>query len=327
MGRICLVTGANGHLGANLVRVLLENGRKTLAVVRRDGPAQALAGLDVETRRADLLDRTSLEKAFEGADVVCHAAAVFRHWAADGERDIYEANVSMTRNVIGAARRAGASRVVYVSSLGAADKTRSPITEAGWNEDRSNVYFRSKTDSEKLAFDLAGSLGVDMVSVLPSAMIGGNLFRLTPTMSLLDKILKGTIPVNPGFYFNFVDVRDVAKGVCAAAEKGRAGERYILASERCFGMEEIVRIARRVFPDRKIKEPIRAPRLVVYPVAAMMEAAGALLGVEPLLQRNFLRVFSHRETCDTSKARKELGFNPKPPEAAIEGALKYLAER
>jgi dihydroflavonol-4-reductase len=320
-----LVTGANGHLGNNLVRLLLSRGDHVSAGIRNPQHRKTFADMGCTTVLADLLDRRALATALSGVDVVYQVGAVFKHWARNPERDIYAANMLASRNLLEAAAHAGVQRLVYVSSLAALDRSRLPITEASWNPDQSNIYFRSKTDSEKLAWELAAKHNVNMVSVLPGAMIGRNCLAPTPTMALLTSVVAGQLPVNPGFFFNFVDVEDVAAGCHSAALNGKPGERYLLANENCTSIEELVRQAQALFPERKIAMPAKPPRVVVYAVASVLEIVGRLTRREPLLQRNFLKVFTVREQCDISKAKTELGFSPRPPSEAIASALRFLA--
>lgn len=324
MQNTVLVTGANGHLGNNLVRVLLEKGEKVVAGIRNPANRAALAGLECDIAQIDLLDRSSLVKAMKGISVLYQVGAVFKHWAKDPEREIYQANLQGTQNVLEASAEAGVQRIVYVSSLGALDRSQTPITETTWNPVTSNVYFRSKVDSEKLAWKLAGELALDVVSVLPGAMIGENCFAMTPTMSLFRTILDGKLSANPGFFFNFVDVADIAEGCWLAATRGRPGERYLLANEKCTGIEEIIRIAQQEFPDSGIKMPPTPPRALLRLIVSLMEGVSKIRGVEPELQRNYLTEFSVREVCDISKARNELGFNPKPPREVIVNTLRYV---
>ncbi|MHB1737843.1 MAG: NAD-dependent epimerase/dehydratase family protein [Acidithiobacillus sp.] len=325
MQNTVLVTGANGHLGNNLVRVLLGKGEKVVAGIRNPANRAALAGLECDITQIDLLDRSSLVKAMTGVSVLYQVGAVFKHWAKDPEREIYQANLQGTRNALEAAAEAGVRRIVYVSSLGALDRSLTPITEITWNPVTSNVYFRSKVDSEKLAWKLAGELALDVVSVLPGAMIGENCFAMTPTMSLFRTILSGKLTANPGFFFNFVDVADIADGCWLAATRGRPGERYLLANEKCTGIEEIIRNAQQEFPDSEIKMPPTPPRALLCLIVSLMEWVSKIRGVEPDLQRNYLTEFSVREVCDISKARRELGFNPKPPGEVLVNTLRYVA--
>ena len=327
MSQVSVVTGANGHLGNNLVRVLLEQGDTVVAGTRGLNPDPALAGLACATAWVDLHAPDSLERAFRGAARVYLVGGVFKHWARNPQAEIYEANIAATRNALAAAAQCKVPKIVYISSLAATNRDAVPITEAGWNADTANIYFRSKTDSERLAWELAQRAGIDMVSVLPGAMVGAHCYRLTPTMELLQTVLDGRLKDEPGFWFNFVDVRDVALACRAAAERGRNGERYLLANENCTSVKELARIARKLFPNRNIPVPRTAPRALAWLIAAVAELRAAIDKSPPSLQRNFLRAFSVQEICNVEKARTELDFKPAAPAVAIEHALRYLAAR
>jgi dihydroflavonol-4-reductase len=307
------------------VRQLIERGGTVLAGTRKRTDAERLRQLGCQVVHADLLDKPSLVCALTKVDVLYQVAAVFKHWSPDPERDIYAANLLATRNILEAAAEAGVGKIVYVSSLAALDRSQTPITAITWNPDVSNVYFRSKTDSEKLAWQLAEKLGLRMVSVLPGAMIGPNCWSPTPTMSLLMTVLRGELSVDPGFYFNFVDVGDVAEACLRAAATDKYGERYLLANEHCTGIGELVQIAQTLFPERKIRTPSHLPKPLLYASVALLELVGKLRRREPQLQRDYLKAFAVREECDISKARRELGFNPQPPRQIVETTLRVLA--
>jgi dihydroflavonol-4-reductase len=167
MGHRVLVTGATGHLGNNLVRRLYAQGDEVRAGMRDLGRRAILDGVGCEVVHADLLQPASLQRALDGVEVLYQVGAVFKHWAPNPERDIYQANLEATRNIMGAAARAGVRRVVYVSSLAAVDHSRMPITDSGWNTNRGNVYYRSKVDAEKFAWSLSRQHGVPMVAIIP----------------------------------------------------------------------------------------------------------------------------------------------------------------
>jgi dihydroflavonol-4-reductase len=116
MIKLNLVTGANGHLGNNLVRALLDSGEQVRASVRDTTNTAPFEGLDCEIVQADLMDKDSLLHALEGVDTLYQVAAVFKHWARDPQRDIIEPNLQGTRNVLEAAAEKKVRRVVYVSS-------------------------------------------------------------------------------------------------------------------------------------------------------------------------------------------------------------------
>lgn len=323
--KTALVTGANGHLGFNLVKTLLNKNYKVIAGVRSLERSEHLKELNCEIRTIDLLNEKSLINNLKDADVLFQVAANFNHWAKNPEKEIYNANLLGTKNVLTAASINNFKKVVYVSSLGAANRLEVPITEKGWNSSQKNIYFKSKVDSEKLAWELAKKLSIDMVSVLPGAMIGGDCYNLTPTMKLLSTILNNKLSGDPQFYFNFVDVEDVALACIIASEKGRSGERYLLANEECTSVVQIVKIAQSNFPERKIKTPPVPPEIIFKSVVYISELLSNIRGVEPELQSNFISEFRIKETCNIEKARSELGFNPKSPQISIEKALKSLA--
>jgi nucleoside-diphosphate-sugar epimerase len=325
MSRRVLVTGATGHLGNNLVRRLYAQGDEVRAGVRDLGRRAILDGVGCEVVHADLLDPASLQRALAGVEILYQVGAVFKHWAPNPERDIYQANLEGTRNIMGAAARAGVARVVYVSSLAAADHSRTPITGSGWNMNQGNLYYRSKVDAERFAWSLSRQHGLPMVAILPGAMIGPNCFNLTPTMKLLEMVFRGRLPADAGFKFNFVDVEDIAVASLLAAAHGRPGERYVLANKHSADIAEIVRIAQQECPEQDIKMPAKPPRAILYVAALLIEAIAKLKGSEPSLRRRYLQDFTAEEICDCSKARSHLGFAPRPASEALTRAFRWLA--
>jgi dihydroflavonol-4-reductase len=326
MEQTAVVTGANGHLGNNLVRILRSNGIRVSAGIRDIAKGDFLRELGASPVKINLLDKDSLLTAFQGHDVLYQVGAVFKHWSRNPHRDIYRTNMTATRNVLEAAHESGIRKIVYVSSLAAVDRGQNPIQPTTWNKERNNVYFQSKTDSEKLAWELVEKFGLKMVSVLPGAMIGPNDFSRTPTMSMFHSILAGKLNVNPGFYFNFVDVRDVAQACYKASIKGNPGNRYLLANEKCTGIDELISIAQQMFPDLRIKTPSKLPRSILYLAASIMELIALATQKEPLLQRNYLKAFSVQEYCDISKSKSELDFNPRLPEEVIRDTFHLVYE-
>ncbi len=326
MTNLNLVTGANGHLGNNLVRALLARGETVRASVRNPSNRVPFEGLDCEIVQADLTDKDSLLRALEGVDTLYQVAAVFRHWARDPQREVIEPNMQGTRNILEAAAEQGVRRVVYVSSEVTLDHHVAPVDESTWRtEFRDNPYVQSKTESEQLAWRLAEELGLDMVSVLPGAIIGPHNFRLTPTMEYLQLALHGGVFVDVNFPFTFVDVRDLAEGIIAAASKGRRGERYLLVTEEPVRTRQIIESAQTINPQ--LKFPPRAPKWMLQIMSSGMEFVSKITGKQPLLLRSQVDLFYDiAPRKNISKARTELGFKPRSPETAIREAFEYLAE-
>ena len=323
----CLVTGANGHLGNNLVRILHDKGENVRASVRNVNYTEPFEGLDCEVVYADILDRKSLSKAMERIDIIYQVAAVYKMWAKDPQKDIIDMNIRGTENVLETAKKQGVKKIVYVSSIAALDHSLVPMDETSWNSNFSIPYYQSKTESEKLALGLAEKLDIQLISVLPTAMVGPNCFgHLTPTMEILYSIINNKLSVDPNLYFNFVDVRDVAKGMIAAAEKGRNGERYILGTEVSISTTKIIDMAQSLLPD--IKKPAKRSRNTMMILAFLMETISKFNGKPPAITLGIIKsCYGTDQSCNISKARRELGYNPVSPYDALKEALFYLLNK
>ncbi len=323
---ISLVTGGNGHLGNNLVRLLLSENKKVKTTVRNIKNQEPFKGLDCEVVQADITDSGSLKKAFQGVTNLYAVAANFSMWAKNPKIEIYNNNLQGTQNVFDIAKECGIKNIVYVSSVASLDFTNLPANvDNGYNKDRRNWYYNSKNDSDKLALELGKKYGIRTVLVLPSAMIGSTAYKLSYSNNLVLQVLNGEIPVDTNVTLNWVDVKDVALGTYNAMIKGRDKERYILSNERHTTLQESVKIASDLYPELKLKTPKKVPKWLLYSVAGLMEFSSKLSGKEPQLQRHYLDMFYDlKQDYDIRKSIKELGFNPKPSKEALEDALKYL---
>ena len=323
---ISIVTGGNGHLGNNLVRLLLSENQKVRTTVRNLSNKKPFEGLNCDVVQADILDRVALKKAFQGVTNLYAVAANFSMWAKDPKTEIYDNNMQGTQNVFDIAKECGVKNIVYVSSVASLDFTKLPgNVNNGYNKDRRNWYYNSKNDSDKLAIELGKKYGIRTVIVLPSAMIGSKAFKLSYSNSLVYQILNGEIPVDTNVTLNWIDVKDVSLGTYNAMLKGKNGERYILSTEQHTTLQESVKLASQLYPELKLKTPKKAPKWLLYFVAGLMEFGSKVTGKEPLLQRHYLDMFyGLKQDYDISKSRKELGFNPVPSEEALTAAFSYL---
>lgn len=331
---LSLVSGANGHLGNNLVRLLLAKGLPVRASVRTLSNTAPFAGLSCEVVPADITDKASMVRALQDrgngpVHTFYAVGAAFKLWARNPRKEIYDVNINGTRNLVEAAAEAGVKRIVYVSSIAALNYAHQPVSEQhGYNPDRRDWYYNSKNDGEQLAFELARKHNIELVAVLPSAMIGSEAFgSLSVSYNILKLIMNKEIPVETNIMLNWIDVNDVAEGCWQAATNGRPGERYILASERGMTIRETTQIAQALFPERKIKIPATVPKPVLYAVAWFMEMGSRLTGKAPALTPKDIAMFSGlQQHFDITKARTELGFSPKAPLAAVQDAMLYLQQ-
>lgn len=317
-----LITGASGHLGAALVRAAVHAGHDVRALVRSASRREGLQGLPIEVVEGDLLDPASLEAACEGREWVLHAGAVHRNWAPD-EAQILAPAIEGTENVLRAAKASGVRRVVIVSSNAAvgygADPKR-PLDETSWNESPHAPYVRAKTLAERRGLALGRELGLEVVSVCPCGIVGPYDRRPTPTT----KAVLGMATGGPAVLdLAITDVRDVADGVLLAAEKGRPGERYLLAGENC-SKERVAELVSGV-----IGKPVKAmlpPRAVMWALAAAGELRARLGGPDPDITRAELAdVYGRHLMYDSTKAREELGWTFRPADVALADTYRWLA--
>lgn len=323
----CLVTGANGHLGNNLVRALIDQNYQVKAGVRDLNNKKPFMGLDCKLVYTDLLDKTSLKIAMKNVDTVFHVASVFKHWATDPQKEIIEPNVMGTANIMEAAAECGVKKVILVSSIAALDHSLVPMKEDTWNTFFPNAYYQSKQEAELLAWDLSKKLNINLITVLPSSIIGEGVWgAMTPTMLFFDMVLKNQLPIDPNFAFNFVDVKDVAKGMILADKFGRIGERYILATEQSITTYEVFSLAKELFTHVVIPPGISKSELIK--IASQMEHDSVVSKTPPLLMVNTIKAYYNADSrVDISKARSELGFNPVSPKKGIKDVLLYLSLR
>ncbi|HMO08511.1 MAG TPA: NAD-dependent epimerase/dehydratase family protein, partial [Paracoccaceae bacterium] len=317
-----LVTGANGHLGFNLALALQSAGHAVRASVRDPADAGRTAHLRAaglsDLVALDVTDAAAFHRAVQGIDTLFHCAATYRYWTGSAEADaaMIRDSVEGATNAVRAAAGAGVRRLVLTSSVVAVPLSRrrdAPATEADWQDDLSMPYFRAKTEAERAAWALAAELGVDMVAVLPGAIIGPGFARRTTTTDLIENAMVGGYRFGvPNSTLPLVDVRDVARAHVLAAGPGARG-RYLVVNEPQPHFREVVSVLRRV-------EPAVPRTLVTMP--------GFMLGMVPLAEALNVRVLGGRRVVSEvfarairgrwwvyscEKARRELGWRPEVP--------------
>lgn len=328
---LALVTGANGHLGNNLVRALNREGVKVRAGIRNMKNRSVLEELDCEVVHCDLLDSKSLDKALEGVEVLYQVAAVFKHWAKDEENEIVRPNVEGTRKILEAAHKAGVKRIVYVSSMAALESTnrneKGEIGNDAYNVgDQGNPYVRSKTLSEMEAWKVADELDLDLVTVLPSTIIGGDYKTSTETLSAFSALVNGIMPFTYDMYLNFIDANDIARGMILAARKGVKGSRYVLSNTQVLHMKRVIEIAKEINPD--LKPPFMLDEKAIYALADKAEEEAAKTGSRPaLLRSNIKRTLGVDFSLDMANTICDLGFSPRPAEDVLRETLKLLYQK
>jgi dihydroflavonol-4-reductase len=331
-GRWVAVTGAAGHVGFTLCRLFRQRGYEVLGIVRdaHDTRAAALRALGVELAEADVLVPASLRRALAGRtiDGLFHTAAAFKLWAVDAKREIEEPIVKGTLNVLRAAEEAGVRRVVYTSAGGAAghDATgREPLNETDWNEARTSPYLRGKTEAEERAWEFAKVRGLDLVSVLPTAILGPFFHRHTPVTRLLEDVLENRIPLLPDFANSWVDVRDVARAQLLVYEAPAAHGRYIVsAAYRSWRavIEELADL------DGRVRVPARLPNAMIPLLPTFDGLRARLFGAERTLTRDVVAELQGKEPrYSSARLERELGWTPIAFRRTLGDTLTWLGDR
>jgi len=319
-----LVTGANGFVGAAVVRALLERGEPVRALVRDGSNIVNLRDLPIEIVHGDITDADSLRRAFTGCATVLHVAADYRLWAPD-ESAMFRTNVDGSIGVVEAAAAAGVARMVYTSSVAVlginADRSPADETTPVTYADMIGPYKRSKFLAEQAVRQRAAELGFAVVTVNPSTPIGPGDFRPTPTGRIIVDAARGRMPAYVDTGLNVVHVDDVARGHLLARDRGRPGERYILGGADLSLREILAMVA--THAGRR-PPTLRLPRAAVYPIALVSEMLARLTGGEPLATLDGLRMARKYMYFTSSKAETELGYRWRPAEAAIVDALAWF---
>ena len=279
------VTGATGHVGANLVRALLARGDQVRALIHRiHRDNRSLAGLDVERVAGDVLDPASLDRAFAGAEVVFHLAALI---SIQGDRGglVPSVNVGGAKNAAEAALRAGVRRFVHTSSVHAFDLTRGGvIDETSPRSDGPHLaaYDRSKAAGERAVREVLARRGLDAVVVHPTGIIGPFDFEPSRMGRTLLGLRDRSLPSLVAGGFDFVDVRDVVQALLAAAERGRTGGELPRTRQLDRGRRSRARggrgHARAAAEARRADRPRARRRAIRRGVGVAHEAGAALHG-------------------------------------------------
>jgi len=322
-----LVTGANGHLGANLVRQLLAEGREVKAFVRPNADLRGLAGLDVEFARGDILNGDSIYRALEGCSSLFHTATVYRFWHKDPSMILHTA-VNGTRNVLSAAQLYGKlNKIVYTSSIAAIGYVRSKNefrTEYDYNTERISNYNEAKTFSEKIALALSIRLDLPLVVVNPATILGPYDFKPTPSGQLVLQYLKKGSPVYWDGGMNLVDVADVARGHILAEKKGHAGDRYILGGDNIL-ISDIYKTLAELTGGKGPK--FKMNRLAAICLGTVMEKLAKIRRREPLFTREVSESLVGKYAFfSCAKAKKELGFTSSNHRLVLAKAINWFLE-
>ena len=350
-----LLTGGTGFLGEHLLRALRGAGQAVRVLCRE--PTPELAELGASVYQGDLISTANraeppapptppklqdepawaapesaaddaLAAALDGVQEVYHLAGMVSR---DPERAqaMMQIHVDGTRRLLHAAKAAGVRRVLLASTSGtiAISRDPEPVPDETWPYPVDLCgnwpYYLSKIYQEKLALELAPRLGLEMVVVNPSLLLGPGDRRGSSTGDVRD-FLCGEVPIIPSGGVSFVDARDAASACVVAMEKGRNGERYLLGVANWTFAEFFGRLERLSKVDGpRLKIPERWNKAVARLTGAI-ETAYRHRGHDAPLSRIAVEMSQHFWYCDSSKAERELGFAPRDPQETLDATIRDI---
>lgn len=319
-----LVTGATGHIGNVLVRKLIERGEKVRALVLPNECRAPIQGLAVEAVEGNILNVDSLVKSMCGVKGIFHLAGVIS--IMPGSDDLVRrVNIEGTKNILHVAKEMNIGKFVYTSSIHAIKRVEGGVIDETLPYDPGNhygEYDRAKAEAT-LEVQEAAHAGFEAVIACPTGVIGPYDFR----GSLMGGVIDTAARKKPTLYvdgaYDFVDVRDVADGLIAAAENGKRGESYILSGQRIsvrYLLETVREITGRQFFQMKVPFDLAKFAALFTPMYY------SLARVTPRFTSYSLEVLRSNSNISHAKATRELGYKPRPLYDSIRDAVKWFLE-
>ena len=323
--RQALVTGGSGFIGQHLVTTLLAHDRRVRVLDLRPPRCAATA---VQYVRGSVLDPELLQAALGDVEEVYHLAGLPGMWT-QHKNDFHAVNAQGTATVIAAARKRGVSRLLHCSTesiLFRRSRTASALAEdvSVTLDQMPGPYTRSKMLGEQHALQAAAS-GFPVVIANPTMPIGPHNGSLTPPTFMLQYFLRRRVQIYLDFIMNLVDVRDVAMGLLLAMECGQTGQRYILGGEN-IGLKKLLTIIGIISGRRAVRIPI--PVVMAQTTAAVFEfIADHVTHTPPAGTVEGVRIASRSQALSIEKARRELGYAPRPIGGALEEAVQSILSK
>jgi dihydroflavonol-4-reductase len=316
------VTGASGFTGSHLVKALEARGDSVVALVRKSSNLDRLKNSQVELVYGDITDRDALKQAMTGVDTVFHTAAYVELGLVNAT-EMARINVEGTRAVMEVAQAASVSKVVYCSTIGVYGDTQGRVIDETFQreqQDFSSAYDRTKYEAQQLV-DLMAAQGLPVVSVMPSGIMGADDPHFGPVIQLF---LKGKLKfwVGGKRITGVVHVDDLVDAMLLAATHGKVGEHYIISSGDLSTREMFELMSR----ETGVPVPQEAPEFLVRVIGNILSGLGHLLNWNPPLSRERVHyVYDRCVRVDASKARKELGWQPRSIEETLQELAKPIA--
>ncbi len=316
-----LITGANGHIGANLVRALIQKGQPVRCLVHEK--SNALEGLPIEKVHGDIRDAESLRRALEGVELVYHLAG-YISISMNGWEHCKEINITGTRNIVEACLQNGVRRLVHFSSIHALqhEPMDRPVDEENPLVDSPLCppYDRSKAAGER-EVRRGIEQGLDAVVIYPTAVIGPNDYQPSYLGEAILMMARGKLPALVKGGYDWVDARDVAEGAITAAEKAPKSSGYLL-SGHWVSMCDLAGLVAELTGASCSK--FVCPSWLANIGAIYFKATSKITGKAPLYTKMSLKTLLDNKNISHERAARELEYQPRPFRDTLEDTLRWF---
>jgi dihydroflavonol-4-reductase len=317
-----LVTGADGMLGSNLVRLLVERGHDVNVLVHPTSQALTLNGLRIRKFPGDVLIPATVDPAMENAEVLIHAAALTRVWPSRCEK-VRRVNIEGTRNMIEAALKHHIRRMIFIGSASSVDEKYLVDGEYCFSCPQTGLdYIDSKYEALQLVMDAFRTRGLPALAILPTFMIGP-YDSLPSSGKMILAQARERVPFYTRGGKNFVCAKDVAAAVANSVDYGRLGKIYIAGNENLSFREFFTRAASVI---NKPPPRIRVPDWLVQSVGFLCSVYGYLFRKEPLLSWHMARISCYSQFNFNDDAHLELRMPRTPIETGIRDCYDWFVE-
>jgi dihydroflavonol-4-reductase len=317
------LSGGSGFIGGALCAQLVERGDEVAALARSEVAEEKVVARGAQPLRGDALDEDRIAAGMKGCAVAYHVAGVNSH-CPDDPHELLRVNVGGAEAAVRAAARAGVKRLVLTSSAASVGEAPGTVGDEntkhrGWYL---SLYDRSKHEGEQRAFELARRLGVEVVAINPSSVQGPG--RASGNGKILIDYLNGKLPVFVDVHISVVDIADTVTGHLLAAERGRAGARYVLNGATVPTREALEVLTAVTGVHQRVR---MVPPALARGVAAIAEGRGRLRGKTSSMCRARMRTILHGHRYDGSLATRELGLVYSPLAETFRRTIDWAREQ